>query len=410
MSDYLSPLIKVAIKLIKESDLTIYTQTNYEKCFSNIRRNYPFSDKPLSRERIDSYFKHRYGIHTSSVCLNGTQRIIRRAFNILLQIQNNEELIFHARGKTFIFDPSRIILPLFNEFLDLIEKDTCCERFLTKKRELSRFNNFLQENLIDPCSVNIQQIESYIASKQIPKSQLETAVYIIRQYYRYLFTENIIKKDIAHSFPKVPRYKQKLHSKFTPQEIKTLLNSVDLSSDIGKRDYLILLLLSCFGLRSGDISNLKFKNFDLENKLLTIKTSKTGKTVSLPIPNRVLNALKNYLVHVRSKDTSGEFVLVSLGLKTYFQPLSSDSIRNIVIKYCRHSNLKTNENHIGGHAFRRSAATILAKNKVSLPVIKDILAHASEKMSGHYIVNTVDELRLCILPMPALKSEIYYAI
>lgn len=72
MSDYLSPLIKVAIKLIKESDLTIYTQTNYEKCFSNIRRNYPFSDKPLSRERIDSYFKHRYGIHTSSVCLNGT--------------------------------------------------------------------------------------------------------------------------------------------------------------------------------------------------------------------------------------------------------------------------------------------------------------------------------------------------
>lgn len=410
MPDYLSPLIEVATKKIKESDLSMFSKANYEKCFLTISRHYPFSDKPLSKELIDSYFKNRYGIHPSSVCLNGNQRIIRRALNLLLQVQNNEEIIFFAKGKNFIFDPGKIILPLFNEFLALIDKDTCYNRFLTKKRELSRFNNFLQENFIDPCSVNIQQIENYIASNLIPKSQLESAVYIIKQYYRYLFTENIIEKDIAHSFPKVPRYKQKIHSKFNPQEIKILLDSINVSSDVGKRDYLILLLLSYFGLRSEDVSNLKFKNFDFKNKLLNIKTLKTGQIVSLPIPNRVLNALKDYLVNVRSKDPSGEFLLVSLWPGTYFQPLNNKAIRNIITKYCRRSNLKINDDHVGGHAFRRSAASILAKNNVSLPIIKDILAHASEKMSGHYIVNTVDELRLCILPMPTLKSEIYYAI
>lgn len=410
MQDCLGPLIETARKLIEESDLAIFTKNSYNKRLSSIDRHYPFRDRPLTIELLREYFADRYGQNMSSVYLNGVQRVIRRVLEILLKIQKNEEIEFHNRGRFFIFDEDKIILPRFNEFLDSIAQDACQERLKTKKRELSRFNNFVYKNNIEPKEVNIEIVEHYLAAQEVPRSQLESAVHVIRKYYKYLFENNVIARDISHSFPKVPRYRSKVHSVFSAEEIKQILDSIDQSSDIGKRDYVIMLFLSLYGLRSGDIANLKFKNIDFLNNTFSITTLKTGKEVSAKIPNRLMNALKNYLVNVRAKSSDGEYIFVSLSPKFYFQPLKGRAIRNIVTKYCRHLNLKPDGSQIGGHSFRRAVASILAENKISLPVIKDILGHQDEKMSGHYIDNSERDLRSVILQMPKFKSGIYYEL
>src|SRR5699024_11929252 len=73
----------------------------------------------------------------------------------------------------------------------------------------------------------------------------------------------------------------------------------DWSSDVCSSD---LILLACIlGLRVSDIKNLRFGNFDWDNKKLSIIQHKTHKPLSLPIPDAVGWAVIDYIKNGRPK-------------------------------------------------------------------------------------------------------------
>ena len=59
------------------------------------------------------------------------------------------------------------------------------------------------------------------------------------------------------------------------------MDSIDKESIAGKRDYAILLLAVCLGLRSVDIANLKLSNIDWEKKMIFITQEKTSKNLTI---------------------------------------------------------------------------------------------------------------------------------
>jgi len=66
---------------------------------------------------------------------------------------------------------------------------------------------------------------------------------------------------------------------FTPEELKVILEVARLDDFIRP----ILVVGMCTAMRRGDCCLLAWKDVDLENRFLTVKTSKTGETVSIPI-------------------------------------------------------------------------------------------------------------------------------
>ena len=84
-----------------------------------------------------------------------------------------------------------------------------------------------------------------------------------------------------------------------------LLSLVDRSNPIGKRNYAILLMVTRLGLRSGDVSNLQFKNIDWEQNRISLTQHKTGNPLSLPLLEDVGLAVIDYLKFGSSKCDAG---------------------------------------------------------------------------------------------------------
>jgi integrase len=62
-----------------------------------------------------------------------------------------------------------------------------------------------------------------------------------------------------------------------------MLESIDRGNPAGKRDYAILLLVSRFGIRAGDLKSLKLTDLDWKSKTITMQQNKTKNAVTYPI-------------------------------------------------------------------------------------------------------------------------------
>ena len=91
-------------------------------------------------------------------------------------------------------------------------------------------------------------------------------------------------------------------------------------SPVGYRDYAILLLLSTYGLRDGEIARLRLEDIDWRAAKLHIRHSKTGVSSQLPLMAEVGEALLNYLRGGRPKTDARE---IFIRTRAPYRPLSS---------------------------------------------------------------------------------------
>ena len=82
---------------------------------------------------------------------------------------------------------------------------------------------------------------------------------------------------------------------WTEDQIESLINAVDTTTSVGKRDYAIILLGARLGFRIGDILNLAISDIDWDNKQISIVQGKTRETLSMPLPIDVGWAIIDYL-------------------------------------------------------------------------------------------------------------------
>ena len=108
---------------------------------------------------------------------------------------------------------------------------------------------------------------------------------------------------------------------------------------MGKRDYAIILLACCLGLRCTDIKNLKLKDFHWEEKKLVFKQSKTKEISTLPLTNEVGWAVIDYLKYGRPKINSSYVFVKHMAP---FGPFSKgDHLNQIIKKYMELAHLPT---------------------------------------------------------------------
>ena len=110
-----------------------------------------------------------------------------------------------------------------------------------------------------------------------------TYVTTLRSFFRWAAMEGALPRDLSAAVPPPRQFKQRgLRDALTEREVSRLLDGVDRSSAIGRRDYAVLLLAARYGLRPCDLRQLRLDAVDWREHVLSITQAKTGRVLTLP--------------------------------------------------------------------------------------------------------------------------------
>lgn len=217
----------------------------------------------------------------------------------------------------------------------------------------------------------------------------------VRQFMEFCWQNRYHPQNLTSFAPNVHYDKRaRIPSAYSYDEVIKVLSMVDRSNPVGKRNYAILLLITRLGLRAGDVSGLRFENFDWERNRLTLTQHKTGRPLTLPLLEEVGLAVIDYLKSGRPKSDSNT---VFLSHKPPFKDFNSGSLYGIVSDYIRKAGLTVPGKKRGPHSLRHSLASRLLEENVPLPVISEILGHATTETTAVYLTIGIDQLRRCAL-------------
>lgn len=181
-------------------------------------------------------------------------------------------------------------------------------------------------------------------------------------------------------------------------EVQKIVNSVHRSTRNGPQYYAILVLLTTYGLRAGEVAQLKLEDIDWRRKAIHIVPRKSGKDLYLPLTHGVAQAILDYLRHRRFPSKYRQVFLLTRA------PWRSLTRQNIAYVVNRHIELAGLESPRGGsHLLRHSFATHLIRKGASLKQIGDLLGHRTLESTHIYTKTATEHLREVALEVPEVK-------
>lgn len=357
-----------------------------------------------SKETADSFCT--FIIETSDLVRSKTNYLKETKCFIYKFVRFIEDgyLTYREPHKSFKFNG--IYGESINQFLDEELKILSSVTVTGYKAPLYQFQNYLISNGIT--ELNSKCISDFFLDFS-RKNKSQHAYYrlstVMKKYLRFLFSRRIISDDLSEFVPKV-RYirSSELPSVYTDDEIKSILNSIDRTSDIGKRNYAMLTLAVFLGLRCSDIINLKFENINWEKSTINLKMVKTKKDITLPLLPEIGNAILDYLQYGRRK-CDIDYVFISG--RGAIAPVSSSTFYNVVKNHIRKAGIKTSNRKEGPHTLRHSLATRLLKQGEPLPLISEALGHSDTQVTTVYTSIDFESLKACALEVLPIKSQAY---
>ena len=364
--------------------------------------------KEFSEEVGDKYLESVYGTH---LLPPRSPMIIRegfRAIRMLISYQKCGEFEFRSPSVEYTFDGA--VGKVAFDYLEYcsIERGLAQRTLDNKRIYLYDFSRYMDDANEWFDALSIEEMEAFFKSKGYSLSSRHNCANVVRSFLRYVFDTGKHNKDCSvYVLKDNYRKNSKLPTTYEEQEIRSMIDSVERASAIGKRDYLVLLLVSEYGWRAKDVTLFRFDQIEWDNNVIRFDQHKTDMPVEFPLLSSVGNAIIDYLKHGRPKTDAPEIIVSHMGANLG-TPLASPTIHSIVTKYLRRADITgwTRKKH-GPHAMRHSLATNLLKKNVALPIISTVMGHQRTETTSVYISVDYDKLKACALPMPPVRSPLY---
>jgi integrase/recombinase XerD len=226
----------------------------------------------------------------------------------------------------------------------------------------------------------------------------------LRCFLRFLHAMQRTSRDFSPSVIAPTLYAfESIPSALRPEEIHAVLKMTrtDRSAQ-GLRDYAILLLLSTYGLRAGEITQLRLDDIDWRAERFGVRQTKTGSQLDLPLLPTVGKALFDYLRRGRPKTEDRELFIRACAPFRAFR--SGSSLYSNIRARLEAAGVQPNGKR-GPHAFRHAHAVSLLRAGVSLKAIGDLLGHRSAASTMPYLKLATAELRGVAMEIPAQEVQ-----
>ena len=394
-----------AVKCLKERlRRTSGTQHHYLVLWNRIRRYMNSREiRFLDFTVCDAFLKYTYADRDFKD-LTKRDRDMIKAVEVLAEYINTGTIV--PKKEIAVFDGS--IGRLMSRYLAYKAALRLAKHTLDEyEQHLFRFLAFLSRKKITEIkAVNQLHLLLYLKGIDPRYSTLpHIAIRVLRDFFRYLYNQGLLDTDVSAFIPKDNYKKQpKLPSTYKKQEVEILINSVDRVSRAGKRNYSIILLAAMLGLRASDITNLMFKDLQWERNIIRIKQYKTGNILELPLLSEVGNAMIDYLKYGRPVSDDPHVFLVA---RSPFNPMSGSCVGAVVQNAFALAGVDTGNRKHGPHALRHSLAGFLLENRVTLPVISEVLGHEKSESTRFYLRVDINSLKKCMLDVPAVDPLFY---
>lgn len=222
------------------------------------------------------------------------------------------------------------------------------------------------------------------------KSRTMRAVKLLSEYLR---KNQINDHNLDFSFVHLKDRSDTIIKPFTPEEIKGILNAIDTTQPVGLRDYAIVLLAFDTGLRAVDIRTLQFSDIDWKTATIRVNQDKTNEPLTLPLTNRVMNAVSEYILKGRPESDSQHIFLTSMAPHKPFDRRHG-TFAGIIRKYCEEAGVEYVYRR-AFHSLRRSFATDLSLSGAPIEVISQMLGHRSILEDKPYLSYNRAEVSFC---------------
>ena len=256
--------------------------------------------------------------------------------------------------------------------------------------DLVLFKNFLVANKINdtPFNCKSETIKNYLYKSFSDKKSRSQArsISAIKSFFNYLIFEGYINESPISNI-EAPKQEKKLPVVLTEDEIKNLINSIDLNHDFGQRNKTIIEILYGTGIRVSELVNLKLSNIFFKENIIKV-IGKGNKERFVPLGEIASCEMKIY-INDRNRlkiDSKSSDILF---LNRYGRRLTRSMIFKIISDASKRIGL---DKKISPHTLRHSFATHLIKNGADLRTIQLILGH--ESITTTEIYTHLDTLHL----------------
>ena len=211
----------------------------------------------------------------------------------------------------------------------------------------------------------------------------------LRPFFRYAEQRRWCKPGIAdgiisprlythEGLPDGPQWK----------DVQLLLEGVNGTSAAALRARAVLLLLTVYGLRSGEISRLLLSDFDWQRETFTVNHSKRGGVQKYPLQREVGEAILKYIRKARPRTSCRNLFLT---LKPPYRGIGYSSLWRITSLRIDAAGIRCRRR--GPHCLRHACATHLLEQGASLKVIGDLLGHRDSNSTRIYAKVHLEQLR-----------------
>lgn len=247
--------------------------------------------------------------------------------------------------------------------IDAYAKDLALYREFLEKRDKTQLAQTVRDDII--AFQKDQLAEGFAVST------IERRLSAIKGLHRFALREGYVETDPAQAIP-LPKKPARLPDVLSIEQISSLLDSIDTSTPIGKRDATMLEMLYGCGLRVSELVNLDRSHMLVDEGFLRV-FGKGSKERMVPISGIAFDRMVEYLNDVRPELENPQTAAnAALFLNARGGRLTRQSVHRIVTR----AGMSIGVKNLHPHTLRHSFATHLLEGGADLRSIQDMLGHA----------------------------------
>ncbi|MFA9194093.1 site-specific tyrosine recombinase XerD [Flavobacterium sp. FBOR7N2.3] len=250
--------------------------------------------------------------------------------------------------------------------------------------DIERLCLFLTDNKIEvsPLKISEETVQQFIyaVSGQVNARSQARIISGLKSFFSYLIFEDY-RKDNPMELIESPKTARKLPDTLAVEEIDSLISAIDLSSNEGERNKVMLETLYSCGLRVSELVSLKISDLFFDEGFIKI-TGKGNKERFVPIAHSTQKYILLYKENVRINVPVKKEFSDTLFLNRRGGQLTRAMIFTIISNLASKIGLTKK---ISPHTFRHSFATHLLENGADLRSIQLMLGHESITTTEIYL-------------------------
>lgn len=284
----------------------------------------------------------------------------------------------------------------------------------SKRLRLNRFIAWCHVNKIETIhEMNIFVLEEYRRSvschrkmndKELADGTLAQYLMVVTDLIRCMNRVDVIDGSFLKKFrlPKAPRQLPKDIPSI--EEIELILFQASLSRRMKLRNRAIMEVFFATGIRRSELANLNIKDINFKEGTLLIRGGKGKKDRIIPIAERALDWVKQYLKEQRSR-----YVTLASGDALFLTETGNGMKAHKISDMAKKCVLRSGVDKKGAcHMLRHAVATEMLRGGADIRYIQEMLGHADISSTQIYTHVTVNDLcREYKKSHPAYRGENY---